>query len=224
MLSQINRANSTSPERFRPKPNKFSETCLRLATELPWNNSGRFHLMDIAENLQTDAGLAVDHGKHPARHHVRPAEPRRRRAGHDLSAGRGGHPRTTIHVRFSRRWREGELIVIHPPHGNGPTWSMSYGIKQDRNRRDAGRRYVRLWAVASLTATQRFGRYGRQSGHGVDTPSRSFMTRRVILRPPITALRKVHSITSAASASCVISGMPGMSALGGGFNWSTQHP
>ena len=73
-----------------------------------------------------------------------------------------------------------ELTVIHPPHGNGPTWSMSYGIKQDRNRRDAGRRYVRLWAVASLPATQRFGRYGRQSGHSVDTPSRSFMTLSVI--------------------------------------------
>ena len=32
-----------------------AETCLRLAKELRWNNPGRFHLMDIAENLQRRA-------------------------------------------------------------------------------------------------------------------------------------------------------------------------
>jgi hypothetical protein len=32
-----------------------AETCLRLAKELPWNNPGRFHLMDKAENLQRRA-------------------------------------------------------------------------------------------------------------------------------------------------------------------------
>jgi hypothetical protein len=32
-----------------------AETCLRLAKELKWNNPGRFHLMDKAENLQRRA-------------------------------------------------------------------------------------------------------------------------------------------------------------------------
>jgi hypothetical protein len=32
-----------------------AETCLRLAKELPWNNPGYFHLLDIAENLQRRA-------------------------------------------------------------------------------------------------------------------------------------------------------------------------
>ena len=32
-----------------------AETCLRLAKELPWNNPGRFQLMDIAEKLQRRA-------------------------------------------------------------------------------------------------------------------------------------------------------------------------
>ena len=32
-----------------------AETCLRLAKELPWNNPGRFQLMDIAEQFQRRA-------------------------------------------------------------------------------------------------------------------------------------------------------------------------
>jgi hypothetical protein len=32
-----------------------AETCVRLAKELPWNNPGRFQLMDIAERLQRRA-------------------------------------------------------------------------------------------------------------------------------------------------------------------------
>ena len=32
-----------------------AETCLRLAKELPWNNPGRFQLMDIAEKFQRRA-------------------------------------------------------------------------------------------------------------------------------------------------------------------------
>ncbi len=38
-----------------------AETCLRLAKELPWNNPGRFHLMDMAENLQTRAAKLEGH-------------------------------------------------------------------------------------------------------------------------------------------------------------------
>jgi hypothetical protein len=38
-----------------------AETCLRLAKELPWNNPGRFHLMDMAENLQRRAAKLEGH-------------------------------------------------------------------------------------------------------------------------------------------------------------------
>ena len=41
-------------------------------------------------------------------------ESRRRRAGHDLSAGRRGHRRTAPHVRCSLRWREGDLVALTP--------------------------------------------------------------------------------------------------------------
>ena len=42
------------------------------------------------------------------------AKPRRRREGHDLSAGRRGHRRTALHLRRSRRWREGDLMARTP--------------------------------------------------------------------------------------------------------------
>jgi hypothetical protein len=32
-----------------------AEACLRLAKGLKWNNPGRFHLMEMAENLQKRA-------------------------------------------------------------------------------------------------------------------------------------------------------------------------
>jgi hypothetical protein len=38
-----------------------AETCLRLAKELRWNNPGRFHLMDMAENLQRRAAKLEGH-------------------------------------------------------------------------------------------------------------------------------------------------------------------
>ena len=34
--------------------------------------------------------------------------------GVDLAAGRGGHRRTALHVRRSRRWREGDLMALTP--------------------------------------------------------------------------------------------------------------
>ena len=39
---------------------------------------------------------------------------RRRRTGHDLSAGRRRYRRTPPHVRCSRRWREGDLTALTP--------------------------------------------------------------------------------------------------------------
>jgi hypothetical protein len=39
---------------FREK----AETCRRLANDLRWNNPARFHLMDLAEDLQKRAELA----------------------------------------------------------------------------------------------------------------------------------------------------------------------
>jgi hypothetical protein len=39
---------------FREK----AETCRQLANDLRWNNPARFHLMDLAEDLQKRAELA----------------------------------------------------------------------------------------------------------------------------------------------------------------------
>ena len=39
---------------FREK----AETCRRLANELRWNDPGRFHLMDLAEDFQKRAEFA----------------------------------------------------------------------------------------------------------------------------------------------------------------------
>src|SRR5262249_48527388 len=41
---------------------------------------------------------ALDHGRHPARHHVRPTEPRRRRGGRDLERGRRGYRAAALHL------------------------------------------------------------------------------------------------------------------------------
>jgi hypothetical protein len=38
-----------------------AKTCVRLAEELPWNNPGRFSLMDMAENLQRRAAKLEGH-------------------------------------------------------------------------------------------------------------------------------------------------------------------
>ena len=57
------------------------------------------------------AGAALDHGGHPARHHVRPAEPRRRRGGGDLQGSCGGHRTAALHLRCSRRRRRRERVV-----------------------------------------------------------------------------------------------------------------
>src|SRR5262249_32855788 len=44
------------------------------------------------------ARSALDHGRYPARHHVRPAEPRRRRGGRDLERGRRGYRAAALHL------------------------------------------------------------------------------------------------------------------------------
>jgi hypothetical protein len=38
-----------------------AKTCVRLAEELPWNNPGRYSLMDMAENLQRRAAKLEGH-------------------------------------------------------------------------------------------------------------------------------------------------------------------
>src|SRR5258707_323860 len=49
------------------------------------------------------ARTALDHGGHPARHHVRSAEPRRGRGGGDLQRGCRGHGAAALHLPRSRR-------------------------------------------------------------------------------------------------------------------------
>src|SRR5215468_10872166 len=46
---------------------------------------------------------ALDHGRYSARHHVRPAEPRRRRGGRDLERGRRGYRAAALHLCRPRR-------------------------------------------------------------------------------------------------------------------------
>ena len=57
--------------------------------------------------------------------------------------------------------------------------------------------------LATPAVMRQSGRYRGRSGHGVATANRSFMTHDVISAPQITAVRKVHSITSSARASNV---------------------
>ncbi len=67
------------------------------------------------------ARLALDHGEHPARHHVRSAEPRRRRGGRDLArSGRRQRP-AALHLRrplgSRRRDRRSERLTgARNPH------------------------------------------------------------------------------------------------------------
>src|SRR5215471_14354916 len=46
---------------------------------------------------------ALDYGRYPARHHVRSAEPRRRRGSRDLERGRRGYRAAALHLRRPRR-------------------------------------------------------------------------------------------------------------------------
>ena len=56
----------------------------------------------------------------------------------DLSAGRRGHRRTALHVRRSRRWREGDLMALTPdgraidtrPSDARPPWA-AYATDHD---------------------------------------------------------------------------------------------
>src|SRR5262249_13127043 len=55
---------------------------------------------------------ALDYGRYPARHHVRPAEPRRSRGGRDLERGRRGYRAAALHLcRPCRPDRRRERIV-----------------------------------------------------------------------------------------------------------------
>src|SRR5262249_31210168 len=56
--------------------------------------------------------------RHPARHHVRPAEPRRRGGGRDLERGGGGHRTAALHLRRpGRSDRRRERVRALQPQG-----------------------------------------------------------------------------------------------------------
>ena len=57
---------------------------------------------------------ALDHGGHPARHHVRSAEPRRRRGGRDLQGSGRGHRPAALHLRRPRRRRRRDRLTQAP--------------------------------------------------------------------------------------------------------------
>ena len=60
---------------------------------------------------------ALDHGRHPARHDVRPAEPRRRRRGRDLQGSGRGNRAAALHLRRPRRRRRRDRLPKAPPNG-----------------------------------------------------------------------------------------------------------
>ena len=68
---------------------------------------------------------ALHHGGHPARHHVRPAQPGRRRGSGDLQGGRRGNRPAALHLRRPQRpdGRDGQrqrLICVRPgPKNSG---------------------------------------------------------------------------------------------------------
>ena len=79
------------------------------------------------------AGPALDHGEHPARHHVRSAEPRRRRGGRDLTRGRRRRGPAALHLcrsvgscrRRRRRERLSDAGLRHRPIGARQTAAAS---------------------------------------------------------------------------------------------------
>ena len=73
--------------------------------------SARRHRQQSDRPQDRRARPALDHGRHPARHHVRPAEPRRRRGGGDLPGGRGRRRTAALYLRRSRQRRGRERIL-----------------------------------------------------------------------------------------------------------------
>ena len=63
---------------------------------------------------------ALDHGRHPARHHVRPSEPGRRRGGRHLARGGGGDGASALHLRRPRQRdrRQQRLMPLIPRRSN----------------------------------------------------------------------------------------------------------
>jgi hypothetical protein len=83
--------------------------------------------------VRSNARAALHHGGYTPRNYVRPAKPRRCRADHDLSAGRGGQRRTALHLRRSRRWREGDLAAPTPE----PNRSLDDSERRNRVRKSS---------------------------------------------------------------------------------------
>ena len=106
--------------RAQAHPHRAQERAGKTVPETVRNGDGRPDLGrrsarrdrpqgDRAQDRRT--WVAVDHGDDPARHHVRPAEPGRRRGGRDLQGSGGGHGAAALHLRRSpeRRRRLGVI-------------------------------------------------------------------------------------------------------------------
>ncbi len=83
------------------------------------------HLQEGHRAQNRRAGPALDHGRHPARHHVRAAEPPRRRGDRDQLRGRGGQGEAFAHLLRAPRgtWhkRLAENAFPRLPQRSNPT-------------------------------------------------------------------------------------------------------
>ena len=95
------------PHRAEERPGKAIPAAVRDGEHRPHARRGGAR-RDFAQGDRSQdrrARVALDHGGHPARHHVRPAEPRGRRGGRDLQGGRRGHGAAALHLRGPLRPR-----------------------------------------------------------------------------------------------------------------------
>ena len=89
------------PDRAEERAGKAVPAAVRDGEHRPDARRGgaRRHFAQGDRAQDRRARVALDHGRHPARHDVRPAEPRRRRGGRDLQGSRRGDGASALHLR-----------------------------------------------------------------------------------------------------------------------------
>jgi hypothetical protein len=121
--SMLSRASGSWMEHKRPRPR--GRSVAECSAKFERGGSQRATTVEAIQRAFEDAGVifieasdggpgarpALHHGKHSARHHVRPAEPRTRWGSGDLEASRGGNRGSAIHLcRSLRSNRRGEHL------------------------------------------------------------------------------------------------------------------
>src|SRR6266699_1722539 len=98
-------------------------------------------------------GAALDHGGHPARHHVRSAEPRGGRGSGDLEASRRGHRAAALHLCRPRRGRRRERLSPASAAVMGSRWC---GAKPLRNKLSWDKEMSRVVPGLKITGVMMF--------------------------------------------------------------------